>query len=189
MNQYPEKLRRILLKVNLEFGLDVVNAGEREIIGECAVTRNVQAAAHLLDLDVVHIDNFRELAGDRLQSTFEIRIANQLVAGFDGGRFAFDMSKDVGDLRHIVAHVGFKFGDLVVRALKGHALVEFDVLLDVKLAGEILDADVVDVEVMSGGDGANAVEDVFRALGARQGLDKNIGIGKDTVDCVGYCRD
>ena len=47
MNQYPEKLRRILLKVDFEFGLDVVNAGEREIIGECAVTRNVQAAAHL----------------------------------------------------------------------------------------------------------------------------------------------
>ena len=168
MNQNPEKLRRILLKVDLEFGLDVVNAGEREIIGECAVARNVQAAAHLLDLDVVHVDNFRKLAGGRLQSTFEVRIANQLVAGFDGRGFAFDMSKDVGDLRHIVAHVGFEFGDLIVGALKCHALVEFEVLLDVKLAGEILDADVVDVEVVARGDGANAVENIFRALGARQ---------------------
>ena len=106
-----------------------------------------------------------------------------LLGLFDGGRFAFDMGEDVGDLRHVVAHVGFKFGDLVVRALKGHALVEFDVLLDVKLAGEILDADVVDVQVVARGHGANAVEYILGALGAREGLDRNVSIGKNAAHC------
>ena len=125
------------------------------------------------------------ISGNWLASDFSRRsrfgVADQLVAGFDGGGFAFDVGEDVGDLRHVVAHVGFEFGDLIVSAFEGHAFVEFNVLLHVELAGEILHADVVDVEVVARGDGANAVEDIFRALGARQRLHGDVGIGKNAA--------
>ena len=39
-----------------------------------------------------------------------------------------------------MAHVGFEFRDLIVSSLEGHAFVEFDVLLDMKPAVEILHA-------------------------------------------------
>src|ERR1700691_3204883 len=149
----------------------------------------VQASAHLLDLDVVHIDNFRKLAGGRLQPTLEVGVADQLVAGFDGGWFAFDMGEDVGNLRYIEAHVGFEFGDLIMGVLERHAFIKFDVLLDVKPPREILHADVVDVEVVACGHGANTIKDIFRALGTRQGLHRNIGIWKNVVDrcsCGGH---
>src|ERR1700679_201950 len=152
MDQYTEKLRSGLFEVNLEFGLDVVNASEREVIRKCAMAGNVEPAAHFFYLDVVHIDNFRNPAGDGFQSTFEFGVANKLVSGFDRGRLALDMGKDVGDLGNIVAHVGFEFGDLIVSVLESHTLVEFDVLLNVKPAREILHADVVDVEVVAGSD-------------------------------------
>ena len=124
--------------------------------------------------------------GERFQPPLEVGVANQFIAGFDGGGFAFDVGEDVGDLRYVAAHIGFEFGDLIVGALEGHALVEFNVLLDVELAGEILHADVVDVEVVAGGDGANAVEDIFRTLGARQRLDGDIGVGKNAVNRGGH---
>ena len=87
---------------------------------------------------------------------------------FDGRRLALDVCEDVGNLRDVAAHVGFEFGDLIMRVFERHALVEFDVLFDVKVAGEILHADVVHVEIVVRRDGADAVEDVFRTLRARQ---------------------
>src|SRR5580704_13366842 len=92
------------------------------------------------------------------------------------------MSQDVVDFGHVVAHVSFEIGDLIVGAFEGHALVEFDVLLDVKAPGEILHADVVDIEVVAGSDGADTVKDIFRALGARERLNGDVGVGKNFVD-------
>ena len=43
--------------------------------------------------------------------------------------------------------------------------IEFQVLLDVELAIQILHADVVDVEVVARGDGANPVEDILATHG------------------------
>ncbi len=59
-------------------------------------------------------------------------------------------------------------------------------LLHVQTAGEILHADVVDIEVVAGGDGAYAVENIFRALGARQRLNGDVGVRKNSVDRGGY---
>ena len=124
--------------------------------------------------------------GKRFQLPLEIGVADQLVAGFDGGGLALDVGEDVGDFGHVAAHVGFQFGDLIMGALQGHAFVEFDVLFDVEATREILHADVVDVEVVAGGDGANAVENIFRALGARQRLHGDVGIGKDVANRGGH---
>ena len=139
---------------------------EGEIVGEGAVAGDVEASANFLDLNVVHIDNFWKLCGQGFQAALEGGVAYRLVAGFDGGGFAFDVGEDVADLAYVAAHIGFEFGDLIVSAFERHAFVEFDVLLDVEFAGEILHADVVDVEVVASGDGADAVEDIFRSLGA-----------------------
>ena len=94
---------------------------------------------------------------------------------------------DVVDLGHVVAHVSFEIGDLIVGAFKGHALVEFDVLLDVKAPGEILHADVVDVQVVAGSDGANTVEYIFRSLSPRQGLNGDVGVGKNVAHSGSNC--
>src|ERR1700722_18919447 len=51
-------------------------------------------------------------------------------------------------------------------------------LLDMEFAGEILHADVVDVQVVAGSDGANTVKDIFRKLRARQGLNGDVGVGE-----------
>src|SRR5258708_40079259 len=62
MNQDSEKFGRGLLESDLEFGLDVVDAGERESVRQCAMAGNVEPSANLLYLDVVHVDDFRELS-------------------------------------------------------------------------------------------------------------------------------
>jgi hypothetical protein len=189
MDQYPEKFRRGLLEVDLEFGLDIVNTGERQIVRHGAVAGDVKAAADFLDLDVVHVDDLRKPGGDQLQLPLQTGVAHQLVAGFYGRGLAFNVSKDGGDLGHVVAHVSFKFRDSIVGGLQAQVLVEFDMLLDVELAVEILHADVVDVEVVASGDGANAVEDVFRALGARQRLNSDIGVREDAMNGLSYSLD
>ena len=59
-------------------------------------------------------------------------------------------------------------------------------LLDIQAAGEILHADVVHVQVMARGYRANAVENIFGALGAGQWLHGHVGVGQDAVDGGGY---
>jgi len=173
--------------MNFEFGLNVVNPRERQIIGERAMAGDVKASANFLDLDVVHVDNLRKLHGERFQTALEGGVAYRLVARFDGGGFTFDVGEDVPDLPYIVAHVGFEFGHLIVGVLQCHALVQFNMLLDMEFAREILHADVVDVQVVAGSDGANTVEDIFRTLGARQGLNGDVGVGKNLAHSGGNC--
>ena len=57
--------------------------------------------------------------------------------------------------RMSLLHLRFQPGDAVVRFLQAEALVELDVLLDVQPAVEVLHADVMHVEIVARGDGAN----------------------------------
>src|ERR1700688_1502870 len=151
------------------------------------MARNVHASADTLDDELVNVKNFGKLRGNGFQAMFQFSIAHQFVWLFDGRRFALDVSENVGNLRDVTAHVGFQFGDLVMRFFEGHALVEFNMLLHVQPTVEILDADVVHVEIVIGSDRADAVEDVFRMLGARQRLHGHVGVGQDAVHCLGDC--
>ena len=132
------------------------------------MARKVHAPAHPLENEFVNIENFGKLRCYGFQPMFEFGVADHLFRLFDGCRLALDMRKDVGNFWDIAAHVRFEFGHLIVRILEGHALIEFDVLFDVQLAGEILNTDVVDVKVPVCGHGANAIEDILRTLRARQ---------------------
>src|SRR6266850_7291184 len=61
MNQYSEQLGRILFKPNFECGLHIVYARERHVVGQRAVTGNVQPVANLLELKLMQVNHFREL--------------------------------------------------------------------------------------------------------------------------------
>ena len=185
MDQDAEEFRGDLFEADFEFGLDVVDAGQREIIGQGAMAGDVEAAANFFYLDVVHVDDFWELVDQNFKLALEAGVADQFITGFDGGRLAFDVSEDVVDLGDVVAHIGFEIGDTVVSAFQRHALVEFDMLLDVEAAGKILHADVMDVEIVASGDGADTIEDIFGALGAWERLNGDIGVGKDFMNRIG----
>src|SRR5713226_1956221 len=64
MYEHAEQFRSGLLESDFKVGLDIVYAGERKIVGERAVAGDVEASANLLDLDVVHVDDFRKMRGD-----------------------------------------------------------------------------------------------------------------------------
>jgi hypothetical protein len=50
---------------------------------------------------------------------------------------------------------------------------------------EVLDADIMDVQVVASGDGADAVENIFGERGPWDRTDYDIGVRKDAVDGAG----
>jgi hypothetical protein len=114
MNQHAKKFGGGLFEADFEVGLDVVDAGEREIVGEGAVAGDVEASADFFDLDVVHVENFGEFGCEGFELAFEVGVADKFVTGFDGGGFAFDVREDVVDFWDITAHVRFELGDAIV---------------------------------------------------------------------------
>src|SRR5690348_8490686 len=108
---------------------------------------------------------------DRL---FQLTITRDLVAAFDGRRLTFNVGEDGRDFRQVAANLTFEYRHLVMGLLERKALVELQVLLDMEASAQVLDANVVNVEIGPGGDGANAIEDVLAAAGARRGVDHNI---------------
>ncbi len=147
---------------------------------------DVDAAAHPFDEDFVHIEDLGELGGDGLQTPFQFGVMQQFVAGLDGGRLAFDVGEDRGNFRDVLANLGLEHGHAVVGFFQAQAFVEFEMLFDVEMALEILHADVVQVEIVTGGDGADAIENIFRTQGAGHGVHDDVGIGQHFVDGAGY---
>ncbi len=136
----------------------------------------------------MHVEDLRKLRSDGSQAMLEFRIAYEFFGLLDGGWFALNVRHDFGDLRDVLAHIGFKFGDLVVSLFEAHALIQFDMLLDVEAAVEVLHADVVDIEIPVSRDAANAIEDILGMLGASQRLNRHVGIGQDAMDGIGHGR-
>ena len=105
-----------------------------------------------------------------------------MTRALDGGRFAFDVGEDGGDLGDLAPHLGLELGDEAVGGAEGHGFVDLEVLLDVELVVVLLDADVVDGEVGAGGDGADAVVDAFGARCGGDGVDDDVGAGEVALD-------
>src|ERR1700752_2734758 len=150
---------------------------------------NVEAAADAFEDEVVHVEDLGKLRGDRFQSMFEFGVANQFFRALNRGRLAFDMGENIRDFGDILPHLGFQFGYLIVRVLEGHPFIQFDVLLDVKVSGKILHADVVNVQVAMGGHGSDAIENVFCALRSRQGRHGDVSIRQDAANRFCYRAD
>jgi hypothetical protein len=78
----------------------------------------------------VRIDDFREFSGDRTETALKSGILDDLLAGFDGRRLAFDVREDCGDFRNLRPNFVFEGRNLVVSGLHGETLVHFKMLLD-----------------------------------------------------------
>src|SRR6202142_22787 len=133
----------------------------------------------------MHVEDLRELGGHRLQAPFQFGIVQQLVSGLDGCGLALDVGEDGRNLRDVLANLGFEDGHAVVSFFQAQAFVEFEVLFDVQVALEILHADVVNIEIVAGSNGANAIENVFCTQGAGNGVHDDVGIGQDIMHGVG----
>src|SRR6266481_9860820 len=67
MNQHPEQLRRVVFEADLERCLNVVPSGKRHIVGQRAVTGNIEPPAHFLELKFVHIHHVGKLLHNILE--------------------------------------------------------------------------------------------------------------------------
>ena len=162
-----------------------MNPGEGHVVANGDVAGDVEATSNALEDELVGVDDFGRFGGDGAQASLERGILDNLLAGLDGGGLAFDVGKDRGDLGDFEADFVFERGHLVVRIFHGEALVHFEVLFDVERAFQILHADIVDVEIVAGGDGTNAVKQILAASGTRDGADHDVGIGKNAVHTIG----
>src|SRR5713101_4342075 len=118
MDQHAEQLRGFLLEANFQFGLDVMYTRERQLVRHRAVAGDIPSAAHPLELDVVHIKNLRKLRRDGFQTLFQVGVAQDLVAGFDGCGLALNVGEDRGNFRHVVADLRLEHSDTVVGFLQ-----------------------------------------------------------------------
>src|SRR6202142_4007664 len=134
----------------------------------------------------MHVDHIGKFLHYIFEVLLQFRLANDLFSGFDGGRFTFDMGKDGCDLRDLGAHFGFQAGNFVVCLFHAETLVEFQMLFDVQLAIQILHADVMHVEVVARSHSANAVENIFRAAGARNRMYHDAGGRQDFAHTGGH---
>src|ERR1035441_2734505 len=149
------------------------------------MTGQIHSSAHALDDEFVNVEHLGKLRRHGFQAVLEFRVAEDFFWFLNSRRLALNVGEDVGNFRYVAAHVRFEFGYLIVRVLKRHALVEFDVLFDVELARNILHADVVHVEIPMRGHGADAVKDVLRTLRARKRLHRNVGVGENPANRLG----
>jgi len=76
VDQDTKKFGSILLEADFEFGLDIVHPRKGKIVGESAVTGNVEASANALDDEVMHVKDLREFRGDGSQPVFALGVAN-----------------------------------------------------------------------------------------------------------------
>src|SRR5579864_785416 len=94
MDEHAKKLGRILLKADLQIRLNIVHPRQWQIVGQGAMTGNVQPSSHPLDLDLMHVEHFRKLRRNRLQPAFQRCIADNLISRLDRRRLALDMRQD-----------------------------------------------------------------------------------------------
>jgi hypothetical protein len=172
-----------------EGGDDLVDLGHGEVVGQGAVTVDLDAVGSIVvgagDEDLVDVEDFAEGRGGAAEADFELTVAFEGLGALDGGGLALNVSEDGGNLGDLAAHLGLELGDEGVGGAEGHGFVDLEVLFDVEGVVVLLDADVVDGEVGAGGYGADAVVDAFSAGGGGDGVDDDVGAREVAADGVG----
>src|SRR5664279_750061 len=123
----------------------------------------------------MRVDDLRESPRGQLNTAFEAWGIHHAVAGFDGSGLTLDVSQDARYFGNVAPHLAFQPCDPVVSVLERHSLIQFNMLLHMQRAMDVLHTDVVHVEVVPGGHGANAIEQAFTATGAGNSVDHDIG--------------
>ena len=184
-----------------EAGDDFVDALHGEMVGEGAVAGDLEVVSGAADVDFVDVEDFGEVAGSSAQGGGDAFGLASAVAGLldgdgalDGGWLGLDVGENAGELGNFAEDFGFHGGDEVVSLGEGETLIEFDVLFDAELGPAFaihdgLDADLVDADVVAGGDGADAVEDAFGGGLAGDGMNDDVRAGDGTLDGFGGFAD
>ena len=92
-----------------------------------------------------------------------------------------------GNLWDVTADFGFEHGNAVMSVLQAESLVQFEVLLDMQVSSQVLDAHIMHVQVIARGHGPDAVKNILRIHRARHGVHHDVGVGKDVMYCVRHC--
>ena len=124
----------------------------------------------------MHIHHLGKFLHNILEPLLQFRLTNNFFPSLNGRGLAFNVRQDGCDLWNFRAHLPFEACHFIVRLLHTELLVEFQMLLHVQLAVQILHADVVNVKVMARGHGADAIENIFRAPSARHGVHHHVGL-------------
>src|SRR5438876_5929747 len=109
----------------------------------------------------MQVEDLRKFCDDFTQFSLQLGIFLDFVAKLDGVRLAFDVSEYRRDLRHARADLSLESGHNVMRLLQRKMLLEFQMLLHVQKATQFLNADIVNIEVVSCGDRAYAIKDAL----------------------------
>ena len=115
--------------------------------------------------------------GDRFQAGFQLRVTLHLFALLNGRRLTLDVGQDGSNFWHLLPNFFFEGSHLVVGIFERQTLVHFEMLLNVQAPIQILNADIVHIDVVAGGNAAHTVENVFSRRGPRNRMDDNICVG------------
>src|ERR1700730_15270490 len=129
------------------------------------MTRSIQPGSHSLELKFVNVQHIGEFTHNILEPLLECGFAHNFFASFNGRWLALDVRQDSGDLRNLASHFRFQPCDFIMRLLHAETFVQLQMLFDVQLSIEVLDADVVNVKVVARGYSADTIKDIFRASG------------------------
>jgi len=149
---------------------DFVDALHGELVGQGAVAGELDVFAAATYENLVDVEDFgefvsgaQELPLDAMGFAFATTgfSAGEGALALDRGGLALDVGEDGPEFGNFAEELVFHSGNEIVGVGEGHVFVELDVLLDAHFALDGLNADVVDGDVVAGGDGANAVEDAF----------------------------
>src|SRR5664279_3922402 len=134
----------------------------------------------------MRVDDLRESPRGQLNTAFEAWGIHHAVAGFDGSGLTLDVSQDARYFGNVAPHLAFQPCDPVVSVLERHALIQFNMLLHMQRAMDVLHTDVVDVEIVPGGHGANAIEQAFAAAGAGDSVYHHVSSRQELPNCRGH---
>src|SRR5258707_285970 len=92
------------------------------------------------------------------------------------------MREDGGDLRDFASDFGFQTGHNFMCVLECKCLIQFKMLLNMQLAAQVLNAHIMDVEIVSRSHGAYAIKDVLMASFAGNRVNHHVTVGQNALD-------
>src|SRR5215469_688337 len=85
MNEYLEEFGCRLFKANFESCRNVMHLGQRQIIWQRCMTREIDVSAHAFEHYVVQVDDVGKLRGDLAQFVLQRVVPKCWIAGLDCG--------------------------------------------------------------------------------------------------------
>jgi hypothetical protein len=183
-----EDLGEAFFDAVFEGGGDVMDASDGEIAFDDAMTRDEDVLLDLADADIVAVEEFVVLRGqlveEGIDGEFELtHFAGACVGGGDVAAEGLDVDVDVNVASAEGADAVFEFGGAAMGFAEAEIFVNLEMQLDEEVAILLGSGEIVDGEAEALGDGANGLEEVLVARGARFGVNDDVG-GNDLGDAL-----